>query len=147
MKEVVAGIELAIVDVQKLFLGFNEHQLTYKINPQKWSRKEILGHLIDSAQNNIQRFVRGQYEQNPRIVYAQNEWVKFQNYQTYNSEALLQLWVLLNKHLCKVLLELNAASYANTVDTGKTSVELHTLQFLAEDYLSHLLNHVKQLKS
>jgi hypothetical protein len=146
MKEVVARLEAAIAEVQQLFNGYNEHQLTYKITPDKWSKKEILGHLIDSAQNNIQRFVRGQYEHNPRIVYAQNEWVRLQHYQTYPSNELVQLWVSLNKHICLLLSGMSSTRYNLTVDTGKEAVELHTLQFLADDYVDHLLHHVKQIK-
>ncbi|MBK9046740.1 MAG: hypothetical protein IPL74_08565 [Bacteroidetes bacterium] len=48
---------------------------------QKWSKKEILGHLIDSATNNHQRFVRGQFETVPEISYDQNNWNTFSYYQ------------------------------------------------------------------
>jgi hypothetical protein len=145
MRELVKELEVAIAEVQLLFKSFNEHQHIYKPTPDKWSKKEILGHLIDSAQNNIQRFVRGQYEQHPKIVYAQNEWVELQHYQCYSSEALIQLWVSLNMHICNVLSAMSSQNYTNTVDTGKGGVELHTLQFLADDYLRHLLHHVKQI--
>ena len=47
----------------------------YKPNPDKWSKKEIIGHLIDSATNNLHRFVRCTYEQEFKLIYAQNEWV------------------------------------------------------------------------
>jgi hypothetical protein len=146
MKKVIEELEAAIVDVQALFNGYNDHQLSYKIALDKWSKKEILGHLIDSAQNNIQRFVRGQHEHNSRIVYAQNEWVRIQQYQTYSSDDLVKLWVSLNKHICIILAGMSSDNYNNTVDTGKETVELHTLQFLAKDYVSHLLHHVKQIK-
>ncbi len=47
----------------------------YKLSPTKWSKKELIGHLIDSAQNNIRRFIVAQYEENPAIIYKQDEWV------------------------------------------------------------------------
>src|SRR5690242_3908800 len=47
--------------------------------PGKWSKKEVLGHLIDSAANNLRRFIVTQYQPNQKIVYFQEEWVKFQN--------------------------------------------------------------------
>jgi uncharacterized damage-inducible protein DinB len=114
--------------------------------PGKWSRKEILGHLLDSAQNNIQRFVRGQYEDNPKIVYAQDEWVRLQGYQHYDGKDLLQLWLLLNRHLCRVVRAIDPAGLERTCNTGATAVELRTLSFLANDYLAHMIRHLEQLE-
>src|SRR6187549_2095402 len=50
--------------------------------PGKWSPKQILGHLTDSAANNHQRFVRAQ-EQDPLKLpgYAQEHWVACQHYE------------------------------------------------------------------
>src|SRR6266496_1515813 len=80
-----------------------EEDLSFKEHPGKWSKKEILGHLIDSAQNNIRRFIVAQYEDKPKIVYNQDKWVTISNYQQYDSADLVNLWSLLNKHLCQVL--------------------------------------------
>jgi hypothetical protein len=55
----------------------------------KWSKKEILGHLIDSATNNHQRFVRAQFETNPEIVYDQENWNLFSYYQQMDSRDLI----------------------------------------------------------
>ena len=49
--------------------------------PNKWSNKEIIGHLCDSAMINLQRFVRCTYEENFKLVYEQDEWVATQRYQ------------------------------------------------------------------
>ncbi len=48
--------------------------MSIKLFPNKWSKKEIIGHLINSATNNHQRFVRCQFETIPKIVYDQNKW-------------------------------------------------------------------------
>lgn len=122
-----------------------DEQFEYKPSPAKWSKKEILGHLVDSAQNNIQRLVRGQYEHNPKIVYDQDQWVKLADYQSYNREELVQLWVLLNKHFCKILISMNDPALSKQCDTGKGFIELHTLQFIADDYLAHMKHHLNQM--
>src|ERR1700761_73585 len=57
-----------------------EEVFTHKPLPEKWSRKEILGHLVDSAQNNIRRFVVAQYEDDPVIGYNQDSWVTVAGY-------------------------------------------------------------------
>lgn len=113
--------------------------------PGKWSKKEIIGHLIDSAQNNIQRFVRAQYTDKPHVVYHQDEWVAEQNYQQYNREDLIALWALLNKHICVILASMPVEMYSRQVNVGKEEQKLVTLQFLAEDYVAHHLHHIKQI--
>src|SRR6202000_446305 len=84
----------------------------WKPIPEKWSKKEILGHLVDSAQNNIRRFLVAQYEDTPVILYNQDKWVDLTNYQHYPTRDLLSLWILLNRHICRVLRRLppNAAT-------------------------------------
>lgn len=109
--------------------------------PQKWSKKEILGHLVDSAQNNLQRFVRAQYEELPRIVYAQHHWVALQHYQEYELKTLVQLWESLNRHLCHVWQHLPPSNRSRLADNG----ELHDLEWLAEDYVRHLKHHLSQI--
>jgi hypothetical protein len=135
------------VDQQAQFLGeLSEGVFSAKRIPGKWSPKEILGHLIDSAQNNIQRFVRGQYEDTPKIVYAQDDWVRLQDYQHYEKVELIRLWVSINRHLCRILVAMDPANYEKKCNTGSTTEELHTLAFLAEDYRSHMIHHLNQLK-
>lgn len=135
------------VDQHAQFLGeLSEDVLSAKRTPGKWSPKEILGHLIDSAQNNIQRFVRGQYEDTPKIVYAQDDWVRLQDYQHCEKGELIRLWVSINRHLCRILVNMDPANYEKKCNTGKTTEELHTLAFLAEDYRVHMIHHLDQLK-
>ena len=67
--------------VPKILTEIGERKMSIKPLPNKWSKKEIIGHLIDSATNNHQRFVRGQFEHNPEIRYDQNKWNEFSFYQ------------------------------------------------------------------
>src|SRR4030095_2595683 len=54
--ELVGVVETASQQLRLL----QETEVSLKPAPGKWSKKEILGHLIDSATNNHQRFVRTQ---------------------------------------------------------------------------------------
>ena len=119
----------------------------HKPHPGKWSLAEILGHLVDSAQNNLQRFIRAQYEDVPHIVYNQDEWVRLAQYRDYNREELLTLWQVLNRHLCHVLTVMDTAMYDRMCDTGKGAKDLHDLKFISEDYLSHLRHHLEQIEA
>ncbi|GAA4139725.1 hypothetical protein GCM10022216_18140 [Sphingobacterium kyonggiense] len=73
--------------------------LEHKVAPDKWSKKEILGHLIDSAINNLSRFINAQYQNNPIILYNQVEWCKGNFYQIADYNHLITLWESLNRQL------------------------------------------------
>ena len=118
-----------------------ENDMAHKPSPAKWSRKEIIGHLIDSAQSNIRRFVVAQYEDNPTIVYNQDKWVSIAGYQHREAKQLIDLWYLLNKQIVEILK--NTSS-----ETGQRKCmteELHTIEWLALDYLKHLQHHLHQV--
>jgi len=116
-------------------------EFNFKSSPAKWSKKEILGHLIDSAQNNIRRFIVAQYEDKPKIVYNQDKWVSLTGYQQYNLPDLIQLWWLLNKHICHILKNVPP----DMAECESQTEELHTIKWLAEDYIKHLEHHVHQI--
>jgi hypothetical protein len=111
----------------------------------KWSRKQVLGHLIDSAANNHQRFVRAQL--GPALSlpgYEQEEWVATQGYQQRAWTDLVDLWTALNRHLAHVLARVDARSLETpcTIGDGKPV----TLRFVAEDYVRHLRHHLEQIR-
>lgn len=145
MKKLAEEIRETVLDSASVIRAMSLLEFDHKSSPTKWSKKEILGHLVDSAQNNLQRFVRGQYEHTPKIIYNQDEWVKLQHYRDYEKEELIQLWVSLNLHLCRTLSVMDPANYDRQCDTGKPDTELHTLSFLADDYLKHMRHHLEQI--
>ena len=112
--------------------------------PDKWSKKELVGHLIDSAANNHQRFVRTQFE-TPAIFYEQDLWVSVQQYQKENIENLISLWEHYNRHLAHIIKNVPDNYLAKTT-TGRDG-KAYTLLFIIEDYISHLEHHLKQIFS
>jgi hypothetical protein len=112
--------------------------------PEKWSKKEILGHLIDSASNNHQRFVRAQYTDRLEFPpYAQDEWMRIQQYNAGDWETMVDLWRLYNKHLAHVISNIPAQKLATPCQIE--SPEPVSLEFLVKDYLDHMKHHLKQL--
>lgn len=111
--------------------------------PNKWSKKEILGHLIDSATNNHQRFVRVQFEESPPIWYDQEQWVIYSAHQQTDTEQLITFWESYNRHLAFLLEQLPEERLGRLcrMKDGRTV----TLAFLITDYVSHLEHHLKQL--
>jgi len=140
MKQTIIELENIISTYTALLYKITEDEYLVKPAPEKWSKKEILGHLVDSAQTNIRRFVVAQYEERPHIVYAQNAWVTAANYQQYDTKGLIALWELLNKHACIILKNIPAGSEKRECLTGA----LHTIEWLAQDYNKHLLHHLHQ---
>lgn len=111
----------------------------------RWSKKEILGHLVDSAMVNLQRFIRGQIENKPVIGYDQDSWVAVQHYHSYPSEDLIRLWETLNNHLIQVVTCIPAKNL-ECVCLMRDGREL-SLAFIIQDYVDHLRHHMAQILS
>lgn len=109
-----------------------------------WSRVELLGHLIDSAINNHQRFVRALIDEEMRFpAYAQNEMVRAQDYRAAEPRELLELWAALNRHIAHVLSRTPASKLATPCFVGGDAPI--PLQRLTEGYVEHLEHHLRQL--
>ena len=117
----------------------------YKPAAEKWSKKEVIGHLIDSAQINLQRFVRCTYEENFKLVYEQVEWVNAQHYQSVEINELLSLWRSLNLQIIRVLKNYPQSRLQAQCDNGKITESFHTVEWLAKDYVVHLKHHLGQV--
>ena len=123
--------------------------------PGKWSPREILGHLIDSASNNHDRFVRAQFQD--ALVfpgYDQDAWVAAQEYQVAPWTELVGLWRGLNLHIARVMEAAPESKRAQSRAVHSLdkiawkTVPLDqptTLDYLMEDYVDHLEHHLGQL--
>ena len=143
IKRLKQNIEL----VEKLFSTNSIINFEKKSTPLIWSKKEILGHLIDSALNNLKRFTEIQFSEKPYIVrsYNPDALVIANKYQNNDKDALFQLWLQLNKQLVFIIQNLSA-------DTLKLQLilpnqETKDLKFLISDYIDHLEHHLNQLKN
>ena len=141
MHPIASELEAVIQGHVAALRAMLKDKMEYKPAPGKWSKKEILGHMIDSAQNNIRRFIVAQYEDNPTITYKQDNWVAISGYQTYDQTALVNLWYLLNKHIVVILERMPAEMMQRSCQTEKP----HTIDWLAKDYIRHLLHHLHQV--
>jgi hypothetical protein len=111
--------------------------------PNKWSKKEILGHLIDSAANNHQRFMRLQLQ--PEIGlpgYDQDDWVRLNRYQQKPWAEIVTLWSAYNRHLATVIESIDESTLGHVWHSPSGDI---TLEFIASDYERHLKHHLTQI--
>lgn len=123
--------------------------------PGKWSVAEVIGHLVDSASNNHQRFVRGPRQDALVFAgYAQDDWVAAQRYQDAELEPLLDLWRSYNLHLARVMELMPAAerekpyirhNFDQVAFRPMPAGTPATLDWFMEDYVEHLKHHLKQI--
>jgi hypothetical protein len=144
MNETIAQLEQILRTVPKRLVDLADDVVVAKPVPTRWSKKEILGHLIDSAANNHQRFVRAQFTSPVELPsYEQDAWVASQHYATQSWPDLVNLWLLLNRHLLHILKNMPPAKRTHLcLIGGRPPV---TLETLAADYLRHVDHHLEQL--
>ncbi len=144
MHELLDEFRLTIADGCQQLARISEAESAVKPAPGKWSKKEIIGHLLDSAANNHQRFVRVLlYDDLELPGYEQERWVAAQGYQDTAWAELLLFWKSYNEHLVRLAARLPAESLARTVRIGGGAAV--TLGFLVEDYLRHMQKHLRQI--
>jgi hypothetical protein len=141
MQQTAAELAALIHQYSDRLYGLKEDEVSHKPSPAKWSKKEILGHLIDSAQSNIRRFIVAQYEEQPFVKYNQDVWVVVSGYQQHDFKSIVDLWKLINLHVVRILSNLSPEMAQRKCLTN----EVHTVEFLAIDYVKHLRYHVHQV--
>ncbi|MFP5226536.1 MAG: DinB family protein [Acidobacteriota bacterium] len=137
LRQIVAACEAK-------FLAIPDEDASRSPAPEKWSRKQILGHLIDSAANNHQRFIRLQTTAELHFPgYQQNDWVRLGHYATRPWQDVVTLWVAYNRHLADVMEQILPETLAHVWVWEEGS---YTLEFIATDYVTHLRHHIGQIE-
>ncbi|MGA2881516.1 MAG: DinB family protein [Bryobacteraceae bacterium] len=141
------GAELArLVDsTEASLIKITEADSRLPLHADGWSRKQVIGHLIDSASNNHQRFVRAALQGSLEFPgYDQAGCVRVQAVQEMPWPVLIALWASYNRYLAHVIEHLPEDALKASCRIG--SSDPVTIQFLAEDYLVHLVHHLQQVR-
>jgi hypothetical protein len=109
----------------------------------KWCAKEVIGHLIDSATNNLARIVRMQIAPENLPGYAQDLWVRLQHYRDREWAEVLALWFALNEHIVWTIRHVPSQALPNQSTVANNPI---TLGFLIEDYIAHMQHHLRNLR-
>jgi len=140
----IQRLRFLIEFIPNRLLEMSGEAFSVKHSPEKWSKKEILGHLIDSAANNHHRFIRAQFESPFTIEsYQQNEWNQRNHYQELEREHVISFWKIYNQQLLEVIQRIPASQLAHIcILNGSKQV---TLAWLIGDYVEHLEHHLNQV--
>jgi hypothetical protein len=129
---------------EEILRRVGEDEASRRILAGGWSRKQVMGHLIDSASNNHQRFVRASLQDSLEFpTYDQNGWARAQAADEAEWSLLVALWANYNRYLAHVIARLPPGKLAVPIRIGQS--EPVTLKFLAEDYLHHMVHHLGQI--
>lgn len=144
MREVVERLEYLIKKLPEEVNLIPPEQMSYKLS-KRWSKKEILGHLCDSATNNHHRFIKIQFETLPFVVvpYAQNRWVEVQDYQNMLLDEIVSFWASLNRQIVNVISKIPETKLTYLYEIGDN--QYITLLDLIRDYLRHMDHHLVQI--
>jgi hypothetical protein len=138
-----------IVDeASKWLRDLNEDVVAKRPGEGEWSAKEILGHLVDSAVNNHQRFVRLQITKDlhfPDYSQDNDRWVAIQDYNRVDWKALIQLWRHVNIHLARIIAVVDRRCIDNAWRFDRQT--RYTLGELMIDYPVHMKGHLKQIEA
>jgi hypothetical protein len=156
MQDCVDDLRSTIAAESVRLLSISDSDASIKPAPGKWSPKEIIGHLIDSAANNHGRFVRAQLTDDMVFEgYEQDEWVRLQRYNERRWSDLIALWQHYNAHIASVIesiapdrLSLQRSSHNLDVVGWKTIPrdQPATLDYFIRDYVAHLKHHLSQIR-
>ena len=139
-----ADLEQTVKRALPLLAKLTESEASSRPKPGKWSKKEILGHLLDSASNNHQRFVRGALEGSLVFPgYDQDGLVDLQRFGKMDWKFLIEFWASYNRFLGQVISVLPAESAAVVCAIGKNRPA--TLEWVTQDYVAHLKHHLNQI--
>jgi hypothetical protein len=144
MKELSEKLLSAVDAAEPRLRAITASESAKPVLPGGWSRKQVLGHLIDSASNNHQRFVRAAQQTSLEFpAYDQEGNVRVQAPQEADWPLLISLWAAYNRYLAHIIARLPASRLETVCRIGPGKPV--TLSFIAEDYLTHMVHHLRQV--
>lgn len=148
-------LRAALLTAEPLLRAISDADAARHPAPGKWSPKQIIGHLIDSASNNHQRFVRAAFQDDLVFPgYAQDHWVELQRYHDAPWSELLTFWMGFNRHIAMVMsavpeearLRVRARHNLDEIATyAPATAAQATLDYFMSDYVDHLEMHLLQI--
>jgi len=141
---IASDLGRTVAQAKPLLLKFDNADTSLRPSENKWAKKEILGHLLDSASNNHQRFVRASLQGSLTFPgYEQNALVELERFADVDWNFLVDFWAAYNRFLAHVINTLPAEAASVTCNIGDNKPA--TLEWIASDYVAHLKHHLNQI--
>jgi hypothetical protein len=142
--ELSERLETVMRGAMPWLLTISEAEASVPEREGKWSAKQVIGHLTDSAVNNLRRIVLLEIQPGQKLSgYAQMEWVSLQHYGEREWSQVLGLWFALNEHVAWTIAHVERARLA---DEGVIEGDRVTLGFLIADYVAHMQHHLQAMR-
>ena len=143
-EELSARLEGVVAGAMGWLRGLSDARASVPEREGKWNAKQVMGHLTDSAVNNLGRIVRMQIAAGMKMAgYEQNEWVALQHYAEREWSRVLEVWAVLNGQVSWAIAHVEKAKLTNTADVEGSEL---TLGFLIEDYIAHMEHHLRSMR-
>ena len=154
MKNISDELSDLINNTYNRYKNLNETMTSIQLAPDKWTLEEIIGHLIDSASNNHQRFVRLQITSElifPDYTKDNTKWIEIQNYNEMQFADLLLLWLQYNKLICHIIQHVDpvASNHIWKIEDTQFSLQEIMVDYLrhTKDHISHFEERLKEIKN
>jgi len=155
MQEYATRLKSVVEGAVDQLLGISDAAAGVRPQPEKWSPKEVIGHLIDSASVNHDRFMRAQFQSGLTFPgYAQDSWVEAQRYADAPWSDLVELWRAFNLHLARIMAATPDELRSRIVQSHNfdqiawrtiPAEQPTSLDYLMADYVDHLEHHLRQI--
>jgi len=146
-RSLAAELNLSVTNFYRQYCGLDNALTSKQLGKDTWSLKEIIGHLIDSASNNHQRFIRLQIVDQlifPDYGKDNLKWVRLGHYNDMDFADVILAWKQYNLLIGKIIEEVDASRLSNYWETGGKEIKLGEL---IEDYLAHLKGHLASFEN
>ena len=146
MENEIAQLHEIMLKIKSYLFGLSEDQLRQKPAPGKWSKIEILGHLVDSGINNLQRFTEAQFmpEPYPFSNYQQDDLVAANRYQQAELSEVFGIYQAINKRIIEIMGAMTPETLAILLH-NESDDQTAELGFIMTDYVAHMEHHLKQI--
>ncbi len=146
-RKLAAELNLSVARFYTQYCGLENALTSKRLGKDTWSLKEIIGHLIDSASNNHQRFIRLQIVDQlifPDYGKDNLKWVELGHYNDMDFADVILAWKHYNLLIGKIIEGVDASRLSNYWKTDGKEIKLSELM---EDYVVHLKGHLASFEN